>query len=162
MNPRSTRVLGVLSLLCLIVAGVMASPAAAHPPDCTRATANPNILWPPNHKMVLIKITVPDSSVDFPPNPNVVTITGVTQDEPLNSTGDGNTSPDATLAGGNKVYVRAERKGNAPKDGRVYRISFTATDINGSCTGSVTVGVPHDQGGRKVPIDSGQFYNSLG
>jgi hypothetical protein len=152
----------VVSVAALAIGAMAAAPAMAHPPDCTRAKASPNILWPPNHKMRLITITVPDSSSDVPANPNVVTITGVTQDEPLDSTGDGHTPiADASIAGPGKVYVRAERKGNAPRDGRVYRISFTATDINGTCSGSVTVGVPHDQGGRKTPIDSGQIYNSL-
>ena len=53
--------------------------------------------------------------------------------------------------------VRAERDGNG--DGRVYHISFTATGSSGSCTGSVTVGVPHDQG-HGGPVDQGALYNS--
>ncbi len=158
MRQSSMRVVVLTAMLALWSAALMATPAAAHPPDCPNAKANPNLLWPPNHKFHLITITVPD--VDG--NPNVVTITGVTQDEPLNSTGDGNTSPDAKSGpSGNKVYVRAERKGNG--DGRVYRISFTATDINGTCSGTVKVGVPHDMGPKgRVPIDSGLIVNSFG
>ena len=47
-----------------------------------------------------------------------VTVTGVTQDEPINGSGDGDTSPDAVLQGG-AALVRAERSGNGT--GRVYR-----------------------------------------
>jgi hypothetical protein len=91
-----------------------------------------------------------------------VSVTTVTQDEPLNTTGDGNTAVDAQRGpASNTGYVRAERSGN--RDGRVYRIGYTA----GTCKGTVTVGVPHDQGnnaskGGKVPIDSGLSYNSFG
>ena len=61
----------------------------------------------------------------------------------------------------NKVFVRAERSGKG--DGRVYRIAFTGSDgKGGECTGSVTVGVPHDQGKGSTPIDSGQTVNSFG
>jgi hypothetical protein len=159
--------LGLLSAAVLAFGAFVAAPAFAHPPDCAHATASPIKIWPPNHKMVLVTINVPD--VD---NDQIVTVTTVTQDEPLMTTGSGHTTPDAQrvpVSGHTgKVYVRAERKGNAPTNGRVYRISFTATDAQypndptHQCTGSVTVGVPHDQGGRSTPIDDGQLYNSFG
>jgi hypothetical protein len=45
-----------------------------------------------------------------------------------------------------QVQVRAERSGLG--DGRVYTISFTAKDPAGaSCSGAVTVSVPHDKRG---------------
>jgi len=50
-----------------------------------------------------------------------------------------------------------------PGNGRVYRIAFQGSDgKGGTCTGSVTVGVPHDQGKGKTPVDSGQTVNSFG
>ena len=54
-------------------------------------------------------------------DPVTHTITGVTQDEPLNGQGDGDTSPDARDVPGHadQVNLRAERSGNG--DGRVYR-----------------------------------------
>jgi hypothetical protein len=59
------------------------------------------------------------------------------------------------------VYVRSERSGNG--NGRVYRIAYTASDgKGGNCSGSVTVGVPHDQGKGRKPVDSGGSYNSFG
>lgn len=54
--------------------------------------------------------------------------------------------------------LRAERDGG--NDGRVYHINFTATGASGSCTGSVTVGVPHSQGNNGGPVDQGPLYNS--
>ena len=67
-------------------------------------------------------------------NPITLTINGITQDEPVNSTADGNTSPDATIGSGGAFQVRAERSGQG--DGRVYRVAFTATDgLGGECSG---------------------------
>ena len=87
-----------------------------------------------------------------------ITVTGVTQDEPVNGSGDGNTSPDAVIQAGS-ASVRAERSGSG--NGRVYQISFTADDgKGGSCTGAVTVGVPHSQKKGLTAIDDGQVYDS--
>jgi hypothetical protein len=126
-------------------------PPPNEPPDCSTVEASLTTLWPPNHTLRLVTLsggTDPDS------DPVTITITGVTQDEPLNADGDGNTSPDAeAAAGGNTVLLRAERSGTG--DGRVYRIAFTGSDgQGGTCSGVVTVGVPHDQGGGATPIDS--------
>jgi hypothetical protein len=59
--------------------------------------------------------------------------------------------------------VRAERTGSkqVPGDGRVYHIGFTATDPAGaSCSGTVTVCVPHDQGQGSACVDGGPLYDS--
>ena len=103
----------------------------------------------------------------------VETVTSVTQDEPPNGEGNGNTCADAVLTNG-AAQVRAERSGTG--NGRVYVISFTANDGRGGyCNGSVMVCVPHDQsqGGpgasRRAPrmldetgcVDDGQNFNSL-
>lgn len=46
-------------------------------------------------------------------------------------------------------------------NGRVYHITFTASDsLSASCTGEVTVGVPHDRGQHATPIDDGALYDS--
>jgi hypothetical protein len=89
-------------------------------------------------------------------DPVTIQITGITQDEPLS----GNT-PDATGLGSATAQVRAERAGGA--DGRVYHLTFTATDSQGaSCAGTVTVCVPHDQGGGRTCGDGGALYSSTG
>ena len=129
-------------------------------PDCT---ATPSIaeIWPPDHKMV--NITIQGGS-DPDGDPVTVTITGITQDEPLNTLGDGNTEPDGAIVGTSVARVRAERSGTprVPGNGRVYRISFTLSDgRGGECEGNVSVCVPHDQGNQSVCIDDGQRYNSI-
>src|SRR5438034_15191 len=114
-------------------------------------------LWPPNHKLVpvrIVGITGPDG------DPVTMTITGITQDEPLESGGDGATCPDARLRGG-LALVRRERSGLG--NGRVYRISFRAQDgRGGSCEGHVDVCVPHDRRPGHTCLDDGQTVNSLG
>jgi uncharacterized repeat protein (TIGR01451 family) len=128
-----------------------------HNPVCTGVNGGPD-LWPPNHKLKLITLT---GATDADGNPVVLTITGVTQDEPVNDLGDGNTAPVAVAGpASNKVSLRAERSGLG--DGRVYRIAFTGSDgTGGTCAGVATVGVPHDQGGHSIPVDSGFVFPSF-
>jgi len=125
------------------------------PPVCTLAQPSVASLWPPNHTMVPVTIMgVTD------PNNQTVTFTfpAVTQDEPVNGLGDGDTSPDAAVSG-NQILLRAERAGTG--NGRVYVVQFTASDgQGGSCTGTVTVSVPHSK--KVTAIDSGQNFNSFG
>jgi hypothetical protein len=133
-------------------------PPSNKPPVCSGASATPNVLWPPNHKLVTVTVggvTDPDGDAV------TITITGVTQDEALNGLGSGDTSPDAaTGAQSNQVQLRAERAGTG--DGRVYRIAFSASDgKDGTCTGTVKVSVPRDQSGSSA-IDSGKTVNSFG
>ena len=62
------------------------------------------------------------------------------------------------------ALVRAERSGTprVPGNGRVDYINFTGSDgEGGSCTGTVQVGVPHDQGQRSTPIPDGPLYDSV-
>jgi hypothetical protein len=124
-------------------------------PVCSTVHAVPTLLWSPNHQFVPIAVkgvTDPDG------NAVTITVTGVTQDEPVNAKGDGNTSPDAVIQAGSAT-VRAERSGNG--NGRVYQLSFRADDGQGGfCTGAVTVSVPHSQKKGLGAIDDGQIYDS--
>jgi hypothetical protein len=125
-------------------------------PDCTSVKASAQLVWPPNHKFRLITLS---GGEDLH-----LTIDSVTQDEPVNDNGHGKGSPDARWVDDrtDAVYLRAERSGRG--DGRVYRIHFTATheDDDKECTGTVRVGVPHDQGKGSKPVDSGGTYDSFG
>jgi hypothetical protein len=123
------------------------------PPNCTLAAASPATVWPPNHRMVPISIV----NVADPDNDQVtITIIGVTQDEPVNGLGDGDTSPDAAISDGN-VMIRAERAGGS--NGRIYEITFMAEDGSGeACMGSVTVCVPHNK--KSNCVDDGATYDS--
>ena len=127
-------------------------------PVCTAAAVSPGLLWPPNHKpryITIAGVTDPDGGVP------TITFTSVLQDEPTNTQGDGNTTQDAGIENnGAAVWVRAERMGG--EDGRVYIIAFTATDAQGaSCSGTVFVGVPHDQGNHHQPIPGAGRWNSI-
>ncbi len=130
-------------------------------PVCTAAYGGE--IWPPNHKRFYVApingVTDPDHDVF------TITIDAITQDEVLDSTGDGNFSPDGYVQGG-QAWIRAERNGVGNKmagNGRVYEIFFTATDTKGgSCQGSVFWTVPHDQGQRATAIDDGVRYDSTG
>lgn len=133
---------------------IMESPN--QPPDCSKATPGSPVLWPPNHKLTTVAIR----GVSDPDNdPVSIKITAITQDEPVNGLGDGDTSPDGFGIGGNQAQLRAERSGTG--NGRVYVIAFTADDgKGGTCSGNVKVGVPHDQGKGAIAIDDGQNYDS--
>ncbi|HNP65813.1 MAG TPA: Calx-beta domain-containing protein [Woeseiaceae bacterium] len=125
--------------------------------DCSPATATPNALWPPNHKLVSIEI---GGVLSENGAPAVITVTAIEQDEPVNGTGDGDTIPDGFGVGTDTPQIRRERSGQG--DGRIYVISFVASDLsNGaSCSGILEVGVPHDQGQGSTPIDSGFRFDS--
>jgi uncharacterized repeat protein (TIGR01451 family) len=127
-----------------------------HNPVCTSLTAGPP-LWPPNHKLHTVTVS---GATDPDGNPLTTTITGVTQDEPLNALGDGNTSPDAFPGpASDQALIRAERSGLG--DGRVYVLHVTVTDgLGGECTGTAAVSVPHDRSGRPA-VDSGQAYTDF-
>lgn len=131
------------------------------PPECKGARAKDAVLWPPNHELdgvVIEGVKDPDG------DPVAITVVGITQDEPLDINGDGNTCADAEIVDG-QAFVRRERTGdvNNPGNGRVYFIKFIAVDVRGAkCGGFVTVCVPHDMGQGDTCIDDGQFYNSTG
>lgn len=127
------------------------------PPDCSAATADSDLLWPPNHKfreIAVLGVTDPDG------DPVTIAIDSILQDEPLDGAGDGSTSPDGAI-GSSTASVRAERAGGG--NGRVYQIGFTASDDQGgSCSGAVTVCVPHDRRKGGSCIDDGLDLDSTG
>jgi hypothetical protein len=121
------------------------------PPDL-ELVATPNILWPPNHKMVeiTIELTVSDA-VDPSPDVHLTSITMNEGDktnayDPAhdNTLGDGNTLNDIQVDDDGRIYLRAERSGTGI--GRIYTITYIAVDYSGNATEeSVTVTVPHDE-----------------
>jgi predicted outer membrane repeat protein len=114
-------------------------------PRISRVTASPDQLWPPNHQMLDVKVTV-NASDACDPAP-VATILSVTSSEPVNGLGDGDTAPDWVITAGLTVKLRAERA--AKGAGRVYTIAVACTDASGNrSTGTVKVSVPRNQGGK--------------
>ena len=119
------------------------------PPDIQSVAVDSGILWPPNHKMVPVVVTV--DALDIADGTNVISeIVEVVSSDPDDGVGDGNAEPDIEITGALTVELRAERSG-ANVD-RVYTITVQCTDLSGnSSLGYVTVTVPHDRGngGRK-------------
>ncbi|MBP7161982.1 MAG: hypothetical protein KBB26_00480 [Candidatus Omnitrophica bacterium] len=117
-------------------------------PPTISATADPGILWPPNHKLVpvVINFEVQDNSE----GPITITAT-VLSSEPPDLDDEGNVIPDFSepvidvAAGTISLNLRAERQGSG--DGRVYTITITATDeFDNSSQAIVNVVCPHDRG----------------
>jgi hypothetical protein len=112
------------------------------PPEVTALVPSQRILWPPNHKMIPVTVSVTASDLC---GPVVSRIVEVTSDEPVDGIGDGSTSPDWKVTGNLSLLLRAERAG--PGDGRVYTITVESADHAGHTVTSVTeVRVPHDMG----------------
>jgi hypothetical protein len=111
---------------------------------------SPAVLWPPNHKLHEIDLTVVESDA-CDPDPDF-TLTSVSSNEPDNGTGDGDTTNDIQGADvgtdDRELALRAERAGNG--SGRIYTIVGNVTDASGNSTNAAAqVVVPHDQGDAK-------------
>jgi hypothetical protein len=112
------------------------------PPTIAGVSANPSSLWPPNHKMVAVKVSVSASDAG-----SAVTckIASVSSNEPVDGLGDGDTAPDWQITGNLTVDLRAERSGNGR--GRIYTIVVECVDAaQNRSTKPVNVTVPHDRG----------------
>lgn len=97
-------------------------------------------------------------------DPTNITIVSITTDEPTTYPSGYKGSihaPDADGIGTDTAILRSERNGLS--NGRVYEITFVASDNKGGETeGIVRVFVPHD---KRTPhqcdaIDDGQFYDA--
>ena len=107
------------------------------PPQVT-ATVETASLWPPNHQLQNVGLTVNTSDNG---GGAVTTAVSVFSDEDNLAPDSGNFSPDATNIAPATLQLRAERSGSG--DGRVYLISVIATDAsNNSAVSCVTVVVP--------------------
>ena len=134
MIKHNTRrfLLGALLLTgCVSMAGSPLRSNAQAPLDTTAPTisslsASPNVLWPPNHKMILVTVNYNLSDPDSSASASLSAFSN----EPVNGKGDGNTSPDIQIVDAHHLYLRAERSGKG--QGRVYTIIVTATDLQAS------------------------------
>jgi hypothetical protein len=110
------------------------------PPTITSVSANPDVLWPPNHQMVPVSITaVATDDCDVP----ICQVSSVSSNEPVDGLGDGDTSPDWEMTGDLTLNLRSERSG--PGSGRIYTIGVQCSDSsNNVSTTTVNVTVPHN------------------
>lgn len=108
-------------------------------PSINNLTVSKTELLTVNHK--LTDVILGYSTTDNCGTPNVQV--SVSSNQPLNGTGDGNTSTDWVVVNNNKVSLRAERAGDGGD--RIYTITVKATDSAGNNSSqSVNVVVPHD------------------
>jgi hypothetical protein len=110
--------------------------------------ANPECLWPPNHKLVLydfasgLNVTAKDECDAAP----VVKIIALSSDQDAEGGGSGHPGADVFF-GDRAMCLRAERAGTEPL-GRKYTARLEAADAAGNTTTKeVTISVPHDQAG---------------
>jgi hypothetical protein len=113
-------------------------------------TATPASLWPPNHRLVDVRVTATVEDACAPPEDLLVALVSVRSNEPGDGRrGDGRHQPDvqgfdvgrADFTG----RLRAERSGRG--GGRSYELTYRVSDPAGnSATASVTVEVAHDRG----------------
>jgi hypothetical protein len=114
------------------------------PPIIGSLTADRNTLWPPNHQLEPISLTVSLSDVCDANAAASCHIVSVSSNQPINGSGDGNTAPDWVITGPLALQLRAERAGN--QNARVYTIAVACTDASGNgSTKNVLVTVAHDQ-----------------
>ena len=122
-------------------------------PSVDAVVADPVTLWPPNHALVPVTLSV-DASDACDPAVSCE-IVDVTSTDPVGGpddpdTGDGgSTFPDWIITGALTVDLRAERSegGDSVNDTRIYTVFVTCTDAAGNTTpGSVEVGIVSDQG----------------
>jgi len=120
------------------------------PPELT-FSVSPEMLWPPNHKMVPITLTVSVTD-DCSTSPEVslvsITMNEGEETDTFDSTyddtqGDGHTFDDIQVIDGT-IYLRAERAGTG--SGRVYTIKYKAIDDSDNVAEKTAiVTVPHNQ-----------------
>jgi hypothetical protein len=110
------------------------------PPTIKSVKATPAMLWPPNHKMVSIALSVEvEDNVTLAP---VCRVDSVASNEQLNDSSDWEFS-------GMNLSLKAERSGNLGD--RIYTVGVKCKDATGndSTPKYVQIVVPHDQGKKK-------------
>lgn len=117
----------------------------------TIALNGPTLLWPPNHKMVPIEITMTDVDQDAAPVEFGTTSRhNEVAEDGTEMNGSGNTATDSAdidAATGEDVAVgtleiRSERSGRG--DGRVYTVDVAGMAGDDECSTTFTILVPHD------------------
>ncbi|MDG0792120.1 right-handed parallel beta-helix repeat-containing protein [Cohnella ginsengisoli] len=113
----------------------------APPADTTKPTLSVQLdkasVWPPNHKMVTVDAAVTAS--DEGSGLDSVVLTSIASNAPASAAND---IIAAVGTDARSFQVRAEK-------GRVYTVTYTATDKAGNQTvATATITVPHDQSGK--------------
>lgn len=124
-------------------------------PPAIIVTTDHATLWPPNHRLVPVRLTL--QAVDrCDPSP-AVHLVSATSSEPDDSPGDGDGRTTVDVVGADvgapdtEVFLRAER--SAGGFGRSYELMFAATDASGNQASAVSLtSVPRDLGSGPDPV----------
>ena len=132
-------------------------------PPVLQVSADPEHLWPPNHKLHDITVDV-DVSDECDADEDIdIVLDSISSNESDNGRGDGNTSDDIQGADegtdDRDFQVRAERSGRG--SGRIYTATYHATDLSGNQTpGVVFIKVAHDQRNKNAKTSPTPKNNS--
>lgn len=97
-------------------------------PGITALSANPARLWPPNHEMIPVQVSV--AAEDNCPGTVSCRIDTVISSEQDNAIGDGNTIGDWQITGDLNLLLRAERSGLNQQ--RTYTLVIDCADLSGN------------------------------
>jgi len=125
-------------------------------PPSLDVTITPDVLWPPDHRMVDVRATVSARDACAPQIEVLWELWSIDSDEPTDAEGDGSTAPDIETAcigcADVNFRLRAERSGEG--DGRKYRIVYHAVDDFYEAFDTVYVTVPHDAGREIADLEN--------
>jgi hypothetical protein len=108
------------------------------PPTVQSLVATPNVLSPPDHRLVPVRLLV---SANDNCGPVTCKIKSIRSNEPIRGLGHGDLSPDWIITGDLTVNLRAER--SVKGRGRIYTVTVESRDAAGNTsTRDVTVTVP--------------------
>lgn len=116
-------------------------------PVISSVTATPSLLWPPNHKLVTVTVSMTTSDTYSPAVTN--RIAGVISNEPDSGFAEDDLPNDIQNINGLTVQLRAER-GEGTR--RIYTITVSSADASGNtATATVTITVPKSQKVKAAP-----------
>lgn len=125
-------------------------------PPSLSVELTPDVLWPPNHKLVDVHATVTVTD-DVDPNPTFVLSSIACSENGVSGAGK---SAEDCIDGADydtpdvDFRLRAERSGR--RDGRLYEVVYRAQDASGNAaTETLYVRVPHDQRSSGPQISAG-------
>lgn len=110
------------------------------PPTLT-VSLSPNMLWPPNGKLVPITATITVTD-NYDPAPEIK-LESIYASEEATPNDVANAQPGTD----DRQFSLAAKRAGTNLAGRIYTVTYSATDASGNkTTASATVTVPHDQG----------------
>ena len=113
-------------------------------PPTLSVSVSPATLWPPNEKLIPITVTLTVKD-DYDPQPEIK-LESITANETLEK----DDIKEAKIGTDDRSFSLAAKREGSNKAGRIYTITYSATDASGNkATASTSVIVPHDQGGGK-------------